>query len=477
MSLKIPVFRFLFAVTIVIFTVPLNAQVTDIDTVDYIPLIFDGALEYNLTIASALGYSSEVERLIKAGAEVDAENTQGATPLFFAILNKKPETVRTLIKYGADVNKPSLLNENPLLLSLNVEDPEITEILIRAGADVNYQNRAGATPLHLSAAYGLFNFVDLFLYYDADIDRKDNDGTTPLMAAVWAGYPEIADLLIQYGANMEARDNEGFTSFLIAAQNGDTLIMNMLLKKGVEIYAKNRYNWDALALAIKSSHIPATEFLIKAGDKWDYEGREVVNPYNVAAKYRRKEIIEILKREGISGRYQPDFDQMSISVSSRFNTRDYYSGLSLSFKEPLSNAGLITGFDTKLWYTRVLRKESDDLFYQYLDKSSLVYAGAFKDFQLTDNIFRGNFYITASLAAGYSFGNKLKGTIIEPANKFRIIPSVSAKWVKSRLMLFTGIEYTGSEFYRIGPLWIRAGCTANFYFDLDRAPGKIIKWY
>jgi len=316
MSLKITVFRSIFAVTAVIFAVRLNAQVTEIDTSNYMPLIFDGALEYNLTLAAALGYSSEVERLIKAGADVEAENAEGATPLYFAILNKKPETVKTLIKYGADVNKQSLLNENPLILSMKIRDQEIAEILIRGGADINYQTRSGVTPLHISAAYGMFNFADMLLYYDADIDKKDDEGTTPLMAAVWAGYPDIADLFIQNGANMEARDNEGFTSFLVAAQNGDTIIMDVLRKKGVDIYTKNKYNWDALALTIKSNHFHATEYLIKAGSKWDYGEREVVNPYNVAAKYRRKEILEYLKKKGIPGRYQPGFDQMSISFSS-----------------------------------------------------------------------------------------------------------------------------------------------------------------
>ncbi|HBE43418.1 MAG TPA: hypothetical protein DDW27_19900 [Bacteroidales bacterium] len=477
MSSKFPIIRFLFAAVLACLAGRLSAQVTDIDTSDYMPLFFDGALEYNLTVAAALGYSSQVERFIKAGAEVDAENSQGATPLFFAILNKKPETVKTLIKYGADINKSSLLNENPLLLSLNVEDLEIAEILIRSGADINYQNRYGATPLHLSSAYGLFDFADLLLYYDADIDRKDDDGTTPLMAAVWAGFPDIADLLIQHGANLEARDNDGFTPFLIAAQNGDTLIMNMLHKKGVDIYSKNIFNWDALALTIRSNHIHATEFLIKTGDRWGDPGREVVSPYNIAAKYRRSVILELLNREKIPGRYQPHFDQMILSVSAKFNARDFYSGFSLSFKEPLRNIGVVTGFDTKLWYTRVLKKESEDLYYQYLDKSSMVYAGAFKDFVLTDNIFRSNFYLSTSLSAGYSFGNKLKGTDLSPGNRFRIIPSASLKWVKNKFLAYTSLEYTGSEFYRAGPFWIRAGCSFSFFFDPDRAPGKIIKWY
>lgn len=477
MSKKVPVIRFILALVFTCLIGNAGAQITEIDTSEYLPLIFDGALEYNLTIAAAEGYCSEIERLIKAGADVDAENSQGATPLFFAILNRRHEAVRKLIEAGADVNKLSLQNENPLYLAIAVKDQAIAEMLIRAGSNVNYTNRAGVTPLHISSVYGLFDLTDLFLYYDAEIDVKDNDGTTPLMAAVWAGYPDIAELLIRNGANMESRDNEGFTPFMVAAQNGDTLIMNILAKRGVDIYARNIYNWDALALSIKSNHIHATEFLLRKGKKWGDNSQSEIKPYNVAAKYRRKEIIELLNREKIPGRYQPHLDQMAISLSSKFNTKDYFSGMSLSFKEPMSNMGFITGIDTKLWCTRVIMKESEDLYYQYYDKSSVIYAGAFREFQLTDNQFKGNIYFSASLSAAYSFSNKLRGTNITPENKFRIIPATSLKYEKKIFQVFAGLEYTGSQYYKTGSIWVRTGISINVFFDPDRAPGKIIKWY
>ncbi len=477
MSKKVPVVRFILAAIFACLVGNTGAQVTEIDTSEYLPLIFDGALEYNLTIAAVAGYSSEIERLVRAGAEVDAESTEGATPLFFAIINRRNEAVRKLIEAGADVNKLSLQNENPLYLAMSVKDPVIAEMLIRAGADVNYTNKAGVTPLHIASAYGLFDLTDLFLYYEADIDAKDDDGTTPLMAAVWAGYPDIAELLIRNGANMESRDKEGFTPFMVAAQNGDTLMMNMLAGRGVDIYAKNIFNWDALALSIKSNRIHATEFLLKKGNKWGDESQAAVNPYNIAAKYRREEMMELLKREKVPGRYQKRLDQMAISLSSKFNTKDYFSGMNLSFKEPMSNMGFIAGIDTKLWRTRVLMKESEDLYYQYYDKSSMVYAGAFREFQLTDNQFKGNFYFSASLSAAYSFANKLRGTDITPGNKLRIIPATLFKYEKSILQVFAGLEYTGSQYYKTGPIWIRAGVSVNIYFDPDRAPGKIIKWY
>jgi len=477
MSGKRSVTRLVISAVILCLAGRLTAQPDAIDTSSYLPLFYDGALEYNLTMAASLGYSSEIERLIKAGAEVDVETPEGATPLYFAIINKKPEAVNMLIQYGADVNKVAMLRETPLLISVSVRDLDIAEALIRAGADINYQDRNGATLLHRASIYGLFYFVDLFLYYEAETDIKDDDGTTPLMAAIWAGYPDIADLLIQHGANMEARDNEGFTPFLIAAQNGDTLMLNLLRKKGVDIYEKNIYNWDALCLSIKSDQIQATELLIKAGDKWANPDRETPDPYDIASKYRKKEIINMLEKNNFPGKYDPGFDQMALLLSTKATMHDIYTGLSLSFKEPLRNIGLIAGFDTKLWYTRILTEEGENLFYQYMDKSSVAYAGVFKDFTLTDNMFRGNFYFTTQLAAGYSFGNKFKGTEIVPENNLRILPSAGLKWMNDYLIIYTGVEYMNTDFYKVGPVWARIGCAVNFFFDTERAPLKMIKWY
>ena len=477
MSFKRSVIRLVISAAILCLAGRLTSQPAEIDTSSYLPLFYDGALEYNLTMAASLGYSSEIERLIKAGAEVDVETTEGVTPLYFAIMNRKVEAVKMLINYGADVNKISVLKETPLLLAINNRDLDIAEALIRGGADINYQDRNGAAPLHFASIYGYFYFVDLLLYYEAETDIKTYDGTTPLMAAIWAGYPDIADLLIQHGANMEARDDKGFTPFLIAAQNGDTLMLNMLRKKGVDIYEKNIYNWNALCLSIKSDMIHATEFLIKAGDKWTSPELEAADPYDIAAKYRKKEVIELLEKYNIKGKYDPGFDQMAILLSTKLTPHDIYTGLSLSFKEPLRNIGLIAGFDTKLWYTRILTEEGENLYNQYMDKSSIAYAGVFKDFNLTDNMFRGNFYFTAQLSAGYSFGNKFKGTEIVPAAKLRILPSASIKWMNDYMIIYTGIEYMNTDFYKVGPVWARIGCAVNFFFDNDRAPGKVIKWY
>jgi ankyrin repeat protein len=447
------------------------------DTTGYLPLIVSGALEYNLMLAASEGYYTEVERMILKGADPNAESGDGVTPLVYAVINRRLNTVKALLQNDADVNHITERMETPLLTAVKNMDFEIAETLIRYGAEVNYRGNYGAAPLHFASAYGFSDIADLLLYYDAEVDIESNDGTTPLMAAIWAGWSDVARLLIMNGANLEARDAEGFTPFLIAAQNGDTAIMEMLREKGVDIYEKNIHNWDALNLAIRSSQVKSAEMLLRTGDKWNDPGRNVINPRSVAITYREMEMIYLLDRNNFPPEKRIAFDQMAAAVSFKTDFRDFYSGYSISFREPLRNLGIITGFDTKLWYTRVLIKEEENLFYQYPDKSSLVYAGVFKEYALTDNLMRSNYYLTASLSAGYSFGNKLAGTLKTPGNKFRILPAIIFKWTKNSFSLISGLEFTNTEFYKIGPVWFRFGMQQSFFFDNVRAPLKALKWY
>jgi len=471
------------------------AQVTSKDTSRYVPEQYDNGLEYNLIIASSKGLDTEVERLILRGAGVDFVSDDGVTPLIYAVSNKRSKAVDVLLSYGADPNNKTWDGTTPLMVILkefvNIGDIELTSVtasvedeclniaesLLRYGADIDYQDNYGATALNYAAIYGSFRFADLLIYYRADIDRKAYDGTTPLMAAVWAGNAAVADLLVQNGANMEARDNEGFTAFLIAAQNGDTLLLDYLMKKGVDIYEKDTNGWDALSLSIRYNHMDAAALLIRSGEKFRETGRGSLHYYNVAVKFKRKEMFQLLEKNDFPDHYKTQISQVELSISSKLTHTDVYTGMNFLFREPRKSIGLVTGFDTKLWHTRVLMKESDSRFYQYMDKSSIVYAGIFKDIQLTDNAFKSNVILSGSLSAGYFFGNMYLGTEASPESGFRIIPSVSLKIVKKNFGAFTGVEYMNTDFYRVWPLWARAGISYNFDLKHSKTPVKTIKWY
>jgi ankyrin repeat protein len=448
-----------------------------IDTSEYMPEYLSGALDYNLMIASTRGYSSEVNRLISLGADINSMTSDGATPLIFAVSGKHLNTVNTLLSYKPEIDFLTLKDESPLLIAVKNNSFDIAESLIRAGGDPDYADSFMATPLNHACAYGFLEMADMLIYYGASVNRKSEEGTSPLLASVWAGHTELTDLLIQNGADTEAKNNDGFTPFLMAAYYGDTVSMDILFKNKADIYAVTNSKHNAITLSIISGNSGATDYLLRISNRWASMWDGTVNPYSVASKYRRNGVITILRDHKIPGQIKYGIDQMAISLSPRFGRNDFYSGLNFSFKEPLLNAGIIAGFDTKFWYTKVMEKKSEHLMYQYLDKSTIIYTGIFKDYALTDYIDKYNLTISTSIYGAYSFGNKLKGTLIGADNKLKLIPSVSLKYSKLNITFSAGLEYIKTPYYHNGPLWIRSGISYNLFFDKVRTRVKSIKWY
>lgn len=436
-----------------------------------------GNLDYGLMTAATEGDSLGITWLISHGADVEARTSEGVTPLLFAVAANQKAAVKLLLDNKADPNAISRYTETPLIVAVKNQNIEIAEMLLRAGADINLGDKYNATPLHYAAVYGYFYIADLLIYYEAAIYKKSVDGTTPLMAAIWAGYADIADILMQNGADPSEKDNLGFTPFLIAAQNGDTIIMNLLLKRRVNIYETNNFKYNALSLSIKGNHKDASGYLLRIGDQWPSPGNEAINPYSVATVYRRKDMLGMLKDAQIPESANPGIDQISISASIKHCYFDYQAGFSVIAEEPIINLGFIAGIDFKPFYTRVLVKENTSLYYQYRDKSTLIYAGIVKEIPITDYPLKGNWSFIGSLSAGYTFGNKLEGTSIVPGNKFKIIPAAGFRWTKNSFGIIMDLEYLDTEYHRVGPVWLRLGFSYNLFLNDLRAPGKVIKWY
>jgi predicted component of type VI protein secretion system len=81
------------------------------------------------------GYRPDyIRMLIEAGADVNARDGMGQTPLMFATRNSTPEVVTLLIEAGADVNARASSGRTPLSRANGRVFPEIIKILKAAGA-------------------------------------------------------------------------------------------------------------------------------------------------------------------------------------------------------------------------------------------------------------------------------------------------------------------------------------------------------
>ena len=125
------------------------------------------------------------------------------------------EAVKKTLADGADVNAKDDNGWTPLHWAAVIGHKEVSEYLITMGADVNAaETVSGMTPLHFAAAGDQKEIVELLLASGADVNAKDEprrikngksvQGSTPLDTANDASHPETADLLRKHGGKTGA---------------------------------------------------------------------------------------------------------------------------------------------------------------------------------------------------------------------------------------------------------------------------------
>ena len=454
-----------------------QAQVTLVmqDTTDYLP--YPDGLNTNLAIAASKGYVNEIHRLIRKGADVNAIDYIGASPIIYAVANMQDASVTALLSYHAKTDFLTNESESPLHIAAKLGLAGIAEILIRSDADINIRDRYGCTPLHYAAAYDYITTTDVLIYYGAAIDNTDNQGTTPLMAAVWAGSALATDLLLQSGSNPSLSDSKGFTPLMVAAQNADTLLTRLLLDYGAEISSVNSYNYDVAAMAARTGDTDYTEFLLNSTSWKESRNKNAINPVSVAREYGRTSLFNLYKKYGIKGKRGLNISMATLSLYSRMSWNDIYTGGSISLVEPLYSLKLNIGFDMKPKWTRVLVNPDEGNFIQYMDKRYLFTAGVGREFVFSENLFSGKLALTPNLNGGYLIGSTYPGTYHKPASRFVFVPSVMVERTAENFRIGGGYEYMDANLYRPGPGWFKLELSYNVKFSGNSGRLKNIYWY
>ncbi|HEY5001673.1 MAG TPA: ankyrin repeat domain-containing protein [Ktedonobacteraceae bacterium] len=129
--------------------------------------------------------------------------------------------VELLLHLGADPNARDQTGHTPLYFvgnaSHGANGADIVRVLIQNGANVNAQERLKhCTALHMAARRGNIPVAEALLDYGAQREARDKLGDTPLHRAVKCGKTEMVTFLLSRGADVHAKGKRGLTPWQVA---------------------------------------------------------------------------------------------------------------------------------------------------------------------------------------------------------------------------------------------------------------------
>ncbi|MDP0589282.1 MAG: ankyrin repeat domain-containing protein [Candidatus Endonucleobacter bathymodioli] len=237
------------------------------------------------------------------------QDFNGNSLLHIACSKGRIEIVNILLSYGADINACDCHGDTPLFLSVIVNDWNMFKLLISKNADVNVQNTNGQTALHCAVNASMLKYAKSLLDRGANINKTNNKQKTAIHLASVCSSDYILPLVLGSTQlpDLDLLDIDQCTALHRATMLHKVHNVSRLLNSGADVNVRNKNGLTALHLALrpkyltssKSNYSPLPEQVIIAElvnhnaniNTVDYNG---FTPLHIAACYHTPIILNIL---------------------------------------------------------------------------------------------------------------------------------------------------------------------------------------
>ena len=270
-----------------------------------------------------------IETLTNGGADINARNKEGVTPLEIAIQQKDVETVRLLTSCGASIHTQDTNGNSPLTLALagdaslfeatvnrlnaNTQDSSgntplhialekdapLSKIqyIISLTDDVNIRNSEGNSALFITALKNRKQVGELLLAKNADIFSTNVNNNSPLRLAL--KYPAVQNWMIT-SKTIRSTDGSGNTVLHYAAEWQYSDSITTLITKGADINARNANGETCLFNAAKTNNPDVIQAIIDAGASIKDRDNLGSTPLHTAVRWDAEKSAEKLISLGIN---------------------------------------------------------------------------------------------------------------------------------------------------------------------------------
>lgn len=271
-----------------------------------------------------------LEKLTKNGADINARNKEGVTPLEIAIQQEDVETTRLFTSHGANIHTQDTNGNSPLTIAFTSNN-EIFEATVNE-SNINTQDSEGNTPLHIAILKDApLSKIQYIVSLTEDVNIRNRDGNSALYLAILKNRQKVGEMLLEKNADIFSTNTNNNSPLRLALKHGgsvqDWLItsktirstdgsgntvlhyaaewqyenaISSLLIKGADINVKNANGETCLFSAVKTNNPAIIQLIIDGGASIKERDNLGSTPLHAAVRWDAITSIEKLIELGIN---------------------------------------------------------------------------------------------------------------------------------------------------------------------------------
>jgi ankyrin repeat protein len=202
------------------------------------PSAAEAARYGGLHAAAHSGDVEAIQTLAARGADLNARDAYGRTPLHVATFARRREAIRALVRAGADLHLLENDRYDCVTIAAVADDEESLRTLLSLGASAKLvTSRYDGTALIAAAHLGHDGVVKQLIAAKAPLDHVNNLHWTALIESIVLGnggprHQETLRALIDAGASVQLADRQGNTPLALARSRGYREMVRLLEDAG-----------------------------------------------------------------------------------------------------------------------------------------------------------------------------------------------------------------------------------------------------